>query len=92
MANKKQPKKSLPNLDNNLVNINLPDRGEGDSTMTLLLSHPTKTAEDLKQDVRALWALAEQEEWESDDVLEQKLVEAGYTSHPIKDIIWVDAQ
>lgn len=81
------PKKNLP-LDHQIVNVETPDRGIGTGTMTLLLSHPKKGVEEVQKDIKAAWALQEKEEWESDDVLESKLKDMGYTVHQ-SSVIWV---
>ena len=72
-------KKKIQPLDHQIVNVVTPDRGIGTGTMTLLLSHPTKGEKEVVKDIKAAWAKQEEEEWESDDILCDKLKEMGYT-------------
>lgn len=82
------PKKAK-HLEHQIVNVETPDRGIGPGTMTLLLSHLTKGEKEVAEDIKAAWAKQEEEEWESDDVLCDKLKEMGYTVHK-SSVIWVE--
>ena len=81
--------KKAKNLEHQIINVVTPDRGIGTGTMTLLLSHPTKGEKEAAKDIKAAWAKQEEEEWESDDVLESKLQEMGYTVHDYY-ALWVE--
>lgn len=82
-------KKNAP-LDHRTVNIVTPDRGIGPNTITLVLSHPTKGEAQLIKDTKEIWGKQEEEEWESDDVLEDKLKELGYISHDIGKVVHIE--
>ena len=82
------PRKTQP-LDHQLVNVETPDRGIGRGTMTLMLSHPTRGEVEVREDIKAAWAKQEEEEWESDDILCDKLKEMGYTVQG-SSVIWVE--
>lgn len=81
--------KKAKHLEHQIVNVVTPDRGIGTGTMTLLLSHLTKGEKEAAKDIKAAWAKQEEEEWESDDVLCDKLKEMGYTVHK-SSVVWVE--
>ena len=81
--------KKAKHLEHQIVNVVTPDRGIGTGTMTLLLSHLTKGEKEAAKDIKAAWAMQEKEEWESDDVLCDKLKEMGYTVHK-SSVVWVE--
>lgn len=68
-------------LDHRMVNVITPDRGIGPGNLLLMVSHPSSGEAQLRQDIKAAWDKQEEEEWESDDVLEEKLRDKGYTIH-----------
>ena len=88
MPKKTKPRKIQP-LDHQLVNVETPDRGIGRGTMSLMLSHPTRGEVEVREDIKAAWAKQEEEEWESDDILESKLQEMGYIVHDYY-ALWVE--
>ena len=84
-------KKKLLPLTNALVNITYPDRGEGDSTSTTIVTHATSTAVDLQRDMKEAWSRQEEEEWESDDVLIDKPRTLGY-EFVSPEVVWVNLE
>ena len=81
--------KKVKHLENQIVNVETPDRGIGPGIMTLLLSHPSKGEKEVAKDIKDAWSKQEEEEWESDDTLCDKLKEMGYTVHK-SSVIWVE--